>query len=215
MLTASHHALHHLIPRCRCYSIHTISHSHTALPSPGSPQALRGHRNIIHRAQRPPRQLSLYIPLPRPYPNTLTPTPGITVRANVTDPNSYTFTSGTTVGTVPAGISGLNCLAQWYPNEYAEGRSYPCDPATKGHWVMQTLAGDEGTFAGSDFKLRFIHVVEPGQLIQEFRGKVEGEALFKAGIDGTTRYSCSASGTCGASLRDEVKPLLVPVTRTL
>ncbi|OSS50380.1 hypothetical protein B5807_04811 [Epicoccum nigrum] len=141
--------------------------------------------------------------------------PWITIRANVTDPNSYTFTSGDTVGTVPAGISGLNCLAQWYPNEYAEGRSYPCDQAEKGHWVMQTLAGDEGSFFGSNFRLRFIHVVEPGQLIQEFRARVEGEALFKAGIDGTTSYSCAGSGSCGASLRNELKPLLVPVTRTV
>ncbi|KAF3008614.1 hypothetical protein E8E13_008051 [Curvularia kusanoi] len=121
--------------------------------------------------------------------------PWITVRANITDPNSYTFTSGSTVGTVPAGIQGLNCLAQWYPNEYSEGRSYPCDRAEKGHWVMQTLAGDGGSFSGSDFKLRFIHVVEPGQLISSFRGRIEGEALLKAGINGTTTFRHAIVGT--------------------
>jgi hypothetical protein len=195
-----------------------LTPSATATPVSPRQEALKPFEVTATTYSAPNGRPGTYPCTPSPplsFPTTLTPTPGITVRANVTDPNSYTFTSGSTVGTVPAGISGLNCLAQWYPNEYAEGRSYPCDPATKGHWVMQTLAGDEGLFSGSNFKLRFIHVVEPGQLIQEFRGRVEGEAVFKAGINGTTRYSCSASGSCGASLRDEVKPLLVPVTRTL
>lgn len=131
----------------------------------------------------------------------------MTIRANVTDPNSYTFTSGDTIGVVPAGIQGVNCLAQWYPGEYAEGRTYPCDRAEKGHWAIQTLAGSEGVFAGGDFKLKFIHVVEPGQLIQEFRGKIEAEASFKRGVDGNLAYSCSSSGSCGSSLKKEGKSL--------
>ena len=109
------------------------------------------------------------------------------------------------MGVVPAGIQGINCLAQWYTGEYYEGRTYPCDRAEKGHWAIQTLAGSTGVFSGSDFKLRFIHVVEPGQLIQEFRGKIEGEASFKAGADGTLSYSCSSSGSCGSSLKKERK----------
>lgn len=125
----------------------------------------------------------------------------------MTDPNSYTFTEGTTVGTVPAGIQGINCLAQWYSfgNEYTEGRTFPCDRAEKGHWAIQVYAGTQGEFWGSDFKLKFIHVVEPGQMISSFRGRIEGEAIFKAGINGTTSYSCSASGSCGAGLKAERK----------
>lgn len=123
----------------------------------------------------------------------------------MTDPNGYTFTQDDTVGTVPAGIQGINCLAQWYPGEYSEGRTFPCDRAAKGHWAIQVYAGTQGEFWGSDFKLRFIHVVEPGQLIYSFRGRIEGEASFKAGVNGTTSYSCSASGSCGAGLKSERK----------
>ncbi|KAF3048207.1 hypothetical protein E8E12_011244 [Didymella heteroderae] len=141
--------------------------------------------------------------------------PWTRIRANVTDPNSYTFTEGSIVQTVPAGIQGVDCLAQWYIDEYTEGRTYPCDRAEQGHWAIQVYAGTQGEFWGSDFKLKFIHVVEPGLMIQSFRGKIEGEAFFTAGVNGTMSYSCSSSGSCGAGLRSELKPLLVPVKRTL
>lgn len=75
---------------------------------------------------------------------------------------------------------------------------------------MQVYAGTQGQFLGSDFKLKFIHVVEPGQLIASFRGRIEGEASFKAGVNGTTSYSCSASGSCGAGLKSERESPFAP-----
>lgn len=143
--------------------------------------------------------------------------PWTIIRAEVTDPNGYTFTEGSTTATVPAGIKGINCEAKWYSGEFIEGRTWPCDRAEKGHWAVRVYAGSDpsGQFYGSDFKLKFIHVVEPGPMISSFRAKIEGEGLFKGGPNGTTSFSCAASGGCGASLKAEAKPLLVPVTRTL
>lgn len=122
----------------------------------------------------------------------------------MTDPNSYTFTEGDVTATVPAGIKGLNCEAKWYSGEFTEGRTWPCDRAEKGHWAIRVYAGtDPNGFFGSNFKLKFIHVVEPGPMIASFRGRIEGEGLFKSGVNGTTNFSCAASGGCGASLKNE------------
>ncbi len=129
----------------------------------------------------------------------------------MTDPNSYTikFEESDTVGTVPAGIKGLNCRATWYPGEYTEGRSYPCDPTEKGHWAMKVYSSTSGDFDGSDFKLKFIHVVEPGQLQAPFRGRAEGEAMFKSGANGTITYGCFSDGACNSALKPEGKSCVV------
>lgn len=131
--------------------------------------------------------------------------PGITINANVTDPNGYTFNWDGSVGTVPAGIQGLNCHAEWYPGEFIEGRSYSCERTEKGHWVMQVFTGASGRWEVSDFKLKFIHVVEPGLLVMPFRERVEGEAVFRGGPNGTTTYGCTSTGACNAFLKPERK----------
>lgn len=104
----------------------------------------------------------------------------------------------------------MNCEAKWYvgehPSESAEGRTWPCDPAEKGHWAIRVYAGDDSDgFNPSNFKLKFIHVVEPGPLIGSFRGRIEGEGLFKAGTNGTTHGSCGGSGQCSWVLNEEGK----------
>ena len=58
-------------------------------------------------------------------------------------------------------------------------------------------------FTGSDFKVKFIHSAEPGQLIASFRARIEGEAQFKSGVNGATTYGCFSSGACNAQLRPE------------
>ena len=132
-------------------------------------------------------------------------TTGTRIRANVTDPNSYTFNWDGSIGTAPANSQGLNCYAEWYPGEYTEGRSFPCDPTEKGHWVMQPYAGEAGDFSVSDFKLKFIHVVEPGLLVAPFRARIEGEAAFRGGPNGTTSSGCFSTGDCNAVLKPEGK----------
>lgn len=134
----------------------------------------------------------------------------------MTDPNSYTFTEGSLTGTVPAGIKGLNCEAKWYIGEFTEGRTWPCDRAEKGHWAIQVYAGtDPNGFLGSDFKLRFIHVVEPGLSIASFRGKIEGEGLFTSGVNGTINFACSPSGGCVANLKSQGNYVAINTQRTV
>lgn len=135
------------------------------------------------------------------------PFAGTRIHANVTDPNSYDFVEGNSVGTVPAGSQGINCLAEWYPGEFTDGRTFSCDDTEKGHWAIRVFAGDsrDEEFSGRDFKVKFIHSAEPGQLIASFRARVEGEMEFKSGANGSTTYGCFSSGDCNAHLKAERK----------
>lgn len=135
------------------------------------------------------------------------------MKANVTDPNSYTFTEGSTVGTVPAGSQGVNCLAEWFPGEFPEGRTFSCDDTEKGYWAIQVFSSSSsGELTGTDFKVKFIHSAEPGQLIAAFRARIEGEAEFKSGTNGTTNYGCFSSGSCNAGLKPEGESSVLSVS---
>lgn len=70
---------------------------------------------------------------------------------------------------------------------------------------MQPYAGEAGDFSVSDFKLKFIHVVEPGLLVAPFRARIEGEAAFRGGPNGTTSSGCFSTGDCNAVLKPEGK----------
>lgn len=153
------------------------------------------------------------------------------IRANVTDPNSYSYTQGSHNGTVPAGLQGINCEARWYRGESPEGRTWPCDSVEQGHFALQVFPGT-GNLAGvNDFKLKFIHGVEPEAPIFNIFERYEGSGSFKAPDDLSGR--CSSSGWCNYSLRsarkylvqrfltvvitddcNTVRPVLIPATST-
>ncbi|KAH6618754.1 cell death in tomato 1 [Boeremia exigua] len=113
------------------------------------------------------------------------------MRANITDPNSYFYTSTNRNLTVPGDSQGINCEARWYRGESPLDRTWPCDPAPNGHWALQVVSS--GVY---DFKLRFIHAVEPGLSWPNTR--YEAEASFKSGENLIGR--CLSSGSCSYSL---------------
>lgn len=138
-------------------------------------------------------------------------TPWRYIRANITDPNSYFLTQGTRNLTIPAGSQGIDCEARWYRGESPQGRTWPCNSIADGHWALQVLPGTSGSSSSvSDFKLRFIHAVEPGSSYANTR--YEAEASFSAEI---LSGRCSSSGWCNYFLSSAAKPLLAPAKKTL
>lgn len=102
--------------------------------------------------------------------------------------------------TVPAGSQGINCEARWYKGENPLARTWPCEGVQDGHWAMQVLAGKTGpSNSVSDFKLRFIHGVEPGSIYGNTR--IEAEAFFVSQENLNGR--CSSGGVCSYSLKPD------------
>lgn len=127
---------------------------------------------------------------------TLTIILGSSIKANVTDPNSYFLTLGYRNLTIPAGSQGIECEARSYRGESPHGRTWPCNSIADGHWAMQVLPGTpDSTSSESVFKLRFIHAVEPG--LGYANTRYEAEASFSAeNLVGR----CSSSGWCNYAL---------------
>lgn len=139
-------------------------------------------------------------------------TPWRYITADITDPNSYFLTQGPHNLTIPAGSQGIGCEARWYRGESPEGRTWPCNAAENGHWALQVLPGTSGSASStSDFKLRFVHAVEPGTPYDNTR--YEAEASFKTGDNLSGR--CLSSGGCNYGLSSAAKPVLAPAQKTL
>ncbi|KAF3048192.1 hypothetical protein E8E12_011158 [Didymella heteroderae] len=136
------------------------------------------------------------------------------IRASAIDPNSYTLKRGSFNYTVPGGSQGLNCVARWYRGESPQGRTWPCDSIADGHWALQVLPGSSGdtTYTAiSDYKLKFIHAVEPGMSFENER--YEAEVSLQTGVNLIGR--CSSGGVCNYVLGAEYKPLLAPAVKVL
>lgn len=127
---------------------------------------------------------------------------GRRIFANFTDPNSYPFFVGTHDGTVPGGLRGINCKAEWYRGESPEGRTWPCDPVSQGHFALQVLPGAKGPADVQDFKLKLIHGVEPGSSFSKVLDRVEAEAgpfTYGNNLGGGKQGPCLKSGWCSYS----------------
>jgi hypothetical protein len=121
---------------------------------------------------------------------------GKTITATFTDPNSYPFFHGEFDGSVPGGLQGVNCEIKWFRDESPEGRTWPCDAVSQGYFGLQFLPGTTGAVDLQDFKLKFIHGVEPGSGYSKDPIKVEAEVAFQLPSKPT---SCLKSGWCSWS----------------
>ncbi|KAF1929211.1 uncharacterized protein M421DRAFT_91715 [Didymella exigua CBS 183.55] len=135
-------------------------------------------------------------------------TPWSYIRANFTDPNSYSFTQGTHNGTVPAGLQGVNCEARWFRQESPEDRTWPCEYSEQGYFAIQIFPGTGATARVNDFKLRLIHGVEPGAPISNIFERYDANGSFKS-LD-NLNGRCSSGGVCNYSLKPELKPVSLP-----
>ncbi|KAF2622640.1 hypothetical protein BU25DRAFT_425580 [Macroventuria anomochaeta] len=126
-------------------------------------------------------------------------TPWSYIRANFTDPNSYSFTQGTHNGTVPAGLQGINCEARWYRGESPVGRTWPCNSVEQGHFALQVFPGTGASAYVNDFELKFIHGVEPEAPISNIFERFEANGSFNSADNLNGR--CSSGGNCNYSLK--------------
>lgn len=123
---------------------------------------------------------------------------GRTIGADFTDPNSYPFFHGEWDGSVPGGLQGIHCEAKWFRGESPEGRTWPCDAVSQGHFALQILPGTSGPADVRDFKLKLIHGVEPGSGYSKDPIRIVAEVgpfTYGDNLSG----SCLKSGWCGYS----------------
>ncbi|KAJ8113652.1 hypothetical protein OPT61_g4263 [Boeremia exigua] len=140
------------------------------------------------------------------------------ITATFTDPNPYPFFVGEHDGSVPGGLQGINCEAKWYRDESPEGRTWPCDPVSQGHFAIQILPGANGPADVKDFKLKLIHGVEPGTSFSKVLDRVEAEVgpfTYPDTLGGSDpmRGPCLKSGWCSYVVREV--PLLAPANKTV
>ncbi|KAL6710807.1 hypothetical protein ACN47E_007864 [Coniothyrium glycines] len=130
--------------------------------------------------------------------------------AEATDPNEINLGPSKVDGKdviVPAGSKATNCKAQWFRGENPLGRTWPCDAVSDGYWVMNVLAGEDGTFSTTNFNLKFTHKADLINFGSEYNATFEATGNF--GVGKNMGGSCGASGVCGWGLKEENKPFAI------
>ncbi|KAF1943127.1 cell death in tomato 1 [Clathrospora elynae] len=138
--------------------------------------------------------------------------PWASITANVTDPNAYNLGTASSDGSaviISAGSQGINCKAQWFikNEETPLGRTWPCDPAANGYWVMRVLDGGNG-FGTGVFNLTFTHVLDVLYLGEEYTASYVATGHFEVGKN--MAGTCGGSGVCNWGLKPENNPF--PIT---
>lgn len=92
------------------------------------------------------------------------------------------------------------------------GRSWHCDSdrSGEGYFTMKVLPGSEGTLSWASFGLEFTHVADI--LVRttgggQFKKTYRASGQFQQGDN--LSGSCGASGTCGSSLKAELRPFKI------